>query len=124
MDELLNLLRLRDFRALLPCYLRSLHLYRERGRFVSIVCIVAKTFSLSRPIQRNFRPSLSSRIFLERKKDIGKYYDTIYYFTSVRDTLGKQSKYDSNPYILLLIFIIIYYNSLLIVSLDRKKIGR
>lgn len=122
MDELLNLLRQRDFRALLPCYLRSLHLYRERGRFVSIVCIVAKTFS--RPIQRNFRLSLSSRIFLERKKDIGKYYDTIYYFTSVRDTLGKQSKYDSNPYILLLIFIIIYYNSLLIVSLDRKKIGR
>lgn len=43
------------FRPLLPRYLRLLHLYRERGRFVSIVCIVAKIFSLSRPIQRNFR---------------------------------------------------------------------
>lgn len=55
-DELLNFLRQRDFRPLLPRYLRLLHLYRERGRFVSIVCIVAKIFSLSRPIQRNFRP--------------------------------------------------------------------
>lgn len=77
-DELLNFLRQRDFRPLLPCYLRLLHLYRECGRFVSIVCIVAKTFSLSRPIQRNFRPCAVA-LFSNFSQAQKRYWQTLRY---------------------------------------------